>query len=136
MTNLATSLQGGKSDTLLLLAVTAAVPTVCQVLATSPILGFLLSGVALGPQGVNWVSDIHTTEMLADLGVVLFLFEMGVHLSLPTLWEMRSIVFGLGGAQMALTGGLVALVAKLCGLSTAAPSTKSIFSKRIIPVHF
>ena len=61
-----------------------------------------------GPQGANIVADIHTTELLADLDVVLFLFEMGVHLSLPVLWEMRSIVFGLGGAQMAVTSILVA----------------------------
>jgi monovalent cation:H+ antiporter-2, CPA2 family len=120
LTNLASSLKGGKSDTLLLLAVTALVPTFCNAIQTSPILGFLASGVALGPQGANLVNNLHFTELLADLGVVLFLFEMGVHLSLKTLWEMRAIVFGLGGAQMAITGGLVALVAKMCGLSTAA----------------
>lgn len=120
---LVASLKGGKSDTLLLLAVTALVPTLCHSLpgkGVSPILGFLASGVALGPQGMNAVSDIHFTEVLADLGVVLFLFEMGVHLSLKTLWEMRKIVFGLGGAQMALTGVIVAMVARACGLSTAA----------------
>lgn len=115
-----TSLKGGKSDTLLLLAATALVPTLCSLIQASPILGFLGSGLALGPQGLNWISDLHMTELLADLGVVLFLFEMGVHLSLKTLWDMRAIVFGLGGAQMLLTGGLVALVARLCGLSTAA----------------
>lgn len=120
MTNLAASLKGGKSDTLLLLAVTAFVPTICNAIKTSPILGFLASGVALGPQGANIVNNLHFTELLADMGVVLFLFEMGVHLSLKTLWEMRAVVFGLGGAQMAITGGLVAFVAKLCGLSTAA----------------
>jgi monovalent cation:H+ antiporter-2, CPA2 family len=103
------------------LILTAMIPTLCNgFLNMSPILGFLMSGVILGPQGINCVSNIHTIELLADLGVVLFLFEMGVHLSLPTLWEMRSIVFGLGGAQMALTGILVAYVAKLCGLSMAA----------------
>ncbi|CAB9498441.1 regulated potassium-efflux system protein [Seminavis robusta] len=121
LTNLASAMKGGKSDTLLLLMVTALVPTICNsVLSMSPILGFLFSGVALGPQGLNLVADIHTTEMLADLGVVLFLFEMGVHLSLPTLWEMRSIVFGLGGLQMTITAILVAAVAKYAGLDTAA----------------
>jgi monovalent cation:proton antiporter-2 (CPA2) family protein len=118
--NLFASLKGAKADVLLLLAVTAMVPTVCASIQTSPILGFLVSGLVLGPQGLNWVSDTHTTEMLADLGVVLFLFEMGVHLSLKTLWEMKSIVFGLGGLQMLLTGGLVAYVARACRLSTAA----------------
>ena len=118
--DLGVSLKGGKSDTLLLLSVTAMVPTLCALIKVSPILGYLASGLALGPQGLNWVADLHTTELLADLGVVLFLFEMGVHLSLKTLWDMRSIVFGLGGAQMLLTGGLVAMVARACGLSTAA----------------
>lgn len=114
------SFQGGKSDTLLLLVVTALVPTLCNTIKVSPILGFLASGLTLGPQGMNAVADIHFTEMLADLGVVLFLFEMGVHLSMKTLWEMRKIVFGLGGAQMALTGLVVAGVARACGLSLAA----------------
>jgi len=118
--NLMKSLQGGKSDTLLLLAVTALVPTICNTIKMSPILGFLASGVVLGPQGLNAVADIHFTELLADLGVVLFLFEMGVHLSLNTLWDMRKIVFGLGGAQMLFTGLLVAGVARVCGLSLAA----------------
>ena len=118
--DLGTSLKGGKADTLILLGVTALVPTICGALNASPILGFLASGLALGPQGLNLISDLHKTEQLADLGVVLFLFEMGVHLSLKTLWSMRSVVFGLGGAQMAVTGLLVALVARACGLSTAA----------------
>ena len=120
LSGLAKSIQGGKSDALLLLLVTAFVPTVCQMIQQSPILGFLASGIALGPQGANLVADIHFTEMLADLGVVLFLFEMGVHLSLKTLWDMRSIVFGLGGCQMATTAIIVALVARACGLSLAA----------------
>lgn len=117
---LGTSLKGGKADTLLLLGVTALVPTICAMVKVSPILGFLVSGLALGPQGLNLVADLHTTELLADLGVVLFLFEMGVHLSLKTLWDMRSIVFGLGGAQMALTAAAVASVARACGLGLAA----------------
>jgi CPA2 family monovalent cation:H+ antiporter-2 len=118
--DLASSIQGGKSDTLLLLLTTALVPTLCNMISVSPILGFLASGLALGPQGMNVVADLHRTEHLADLGVVLFLFEMGVHLSLKTLWDMRKIVFGLGGLQMAVTGGMVALVARACGLDLAA----------------
>lgn len=118
--DLGKSIKGKKADSLLLLGVTALVPTVCAAIKTSPILGYLISGLALGPQGLNMVSDLHTTELLADLGVVLFLFEMGVHLSLKTLWDMRTIVFGLGGLQVLLTGGLVATVARACGLSTAA----------------
>ena len=103
-TQMMQSFQGGKGDTLLLLIVTFLVPTLCNSLpggGLSPILGFLFSGVALGPQGANLVANVHTTELLADIGVVLFLFEMGVHLSMPVLWQMRNIVFGLGGAQMA-----------------------------------
>ena len=73
-------MNGAKGDTLLLLATTALNTPICKIIGMSPILGFLSLGLAAGPKGFNLVKDVHTTEMIADLGVVLFLFEMGVHL--------------------------------------------------------
>jgi len=111
---------GPKSDSLLLLLTTALVPAVCGRLSVSPILGFLASGVLLGPNGRKLIQDVHTTETIADLGVVLFLFEMGIHLDFKTLLDMRMDVFGLGLSQFLVTGLAVALVAKACGLDFAA----------------
>jgi CPA2 family monovalent cation:H+ antiporter-2 len=113
-------MDGAKGDTLLLLATTALNTPICKALSVSPILGFLSLGLAAGPKGFNLVKDVHTTEMIADLGVVLFLFEMGIHLSFNTLMKMKKDVFGLGGSQFLITALAVAAIAGYCGQSTAA----------------
>ena len=78
--------------------------------------------MALGPNGVKGglISDVHRTEMLADLGIVFFLFEMGLHINFETLMSMKKDVFGLGLAQVILTAGAVAGVASMCRMSSAA----------------
>lgn len=78
-------MQGPKADTLLLLLATSLVPPLCKQLKTSPILGFLMAGMAMGPNALGLISGIHTTEILAELGIVFFLFEMGIELSLERL---------------------------------------------------
>ena len=113
-------MNGAKGDTLLLLATTALNTPICKALCVSPILGFLSLGLAAGPKGFNLVKDVHTTEMIADLGIVLFLFEMGIHLSFDTLMKMKKDVFGLGGCQFLITALAVAAIAGYCGQSTAA----------------
>jgi len=113
-------LKGSKADTLLLLLTTALNTPLCHKLNISPILGFLATGLAAGPKGFGLVADIHTTEMIADLGVVLFLFEMGIHLSLDTLMKLKKEVFGLGGCQFAITAAVVAAIAGYCGQTAAA----------------
>jgi Kef-type K+ transport system membrane component KefB len=114
------SLKGAKADTLLLLGTSGFIPPICKQLSISPILVCLSLGVLLGPYGLKLVKDIHTTEMMADLGIVLFLFEMGLHLSFKTLLRMRTDVFGLGGMQFATTALAAGSIASLCGLSTSA----------------
>ena len=112
---------GPKGDALFLLATTAINTPLCQKIGLSPILGFLMLGIVLGPNGLQLVKDVHGTEHLADIGIVFFLFEMGIHLSFKTLMRMRKTVFGLGGSQFALTAILLALFASLVGgLSPAA----------------
>jgi len=114
--------EGARSDVLVLLSSIAMnAPISTRVLKMSPILGFLILGTFLGPQGINVVKDLHTTEIFADLGVVLFLFEMGIHLSFKTLYEMRRTVFGLGGTQWTTTAVLITSVCSLIlGVKPAA----------------
>ena len=115
-------MSGAKSDTITLLTTTALVAPICKKLGLSSILGFLASGMALGPNGIKGglISDVHRTEMLADLGIVFFLFEMGLHINFDTLMSMKNDVFGLGFAQVMLTATSVAGIAALCGLTPAA----------------
>ena len=113
-------MQGPKSDTLLLLLATSLITPLCKRLGTSPILGFLASGMLLGPNAFGLISGIHTTETLAELGIVFFLFEMGIELSFERLKSMRKDVFGLGFSQFLCTALAVAGVGKVVGLPANA----------------
>lgn len=96
-------------------------------LGISPVLGFLAVGLAIGPYGLArfsdqfpWIgaiviSDLAGVKAFAELGVVFLLFMIGLELSLARLWHMRSAVFGLGGAQVLLTGTAIAAVAAAFG---------------------
>ena len=123
LNDLSTFLKGGlRLDSLLLLAASAFTAPVClNVLGISPILGYLLLGMVTGPNGFNLVKDLHTTEVLAELGVVFFLFEMGIELSVSRLLSMKQDVFGLGGSQVLVTALVLGLLGKvLTPLSTPA----------------
>jgi CPA2 family monovalent cation:H+ antiporter-2 len=113
---LATYMSGAKSDTILLLMATALITPICQRIGISPILGFLASGMLLGPNGWGLISGIHTTETLAELGIVFFLFEMGIELSVERLLSMKRDVFGLGLCQFLCTASAVAALGKFVGL--------------------
>ena len=117
---LAAFMAGPKSDTLLLLLATALITPVCKRLGTSPILGFLASGMLIGPNGWGLINGIHTTETLAELGIVFFLFEMGIELSFDRLKSMRKDVFGLGLSQFVCTALAIAGIGKLAGLPANA----------------
>ena len=108
---------GARRDFFTLLLSTATVIPLATRLGVSPILGFLASGVALGPNGLGAVTELHTTEALAELGVVFFLFEMGLELSIAKLMAMKQEIFGLGLAQFVVT--TLALMAVLTGVMGA-----------------
>ncbi len=92
-------------------------------LGMSPVFGFLVVGLAIGPHGVArfadalpWlryavITDLAGVRPLAELGVVFLLFMIGLELSLDRLWSMRRRVFGLGGAQVIVTGAVIAVIA-------------------------
>jgi Kef-type K+ transport system membrane component KefB len=111
--NLLDSLRGTKLDTLILLGVTSFVVPLFKKLNTSPILGFLMIGTLLGPNGLSWVGDVHMMHLLGELGIVFFLFEMGLELSLDRLKKMKKDVFGLGTSQYVLTAAAFAGAARL-----------------------
>jgi len=119
LSGLASHMVGSKADAMLLLLTTAINKPLFKMIGFSPILGYLVLGLLFGPSGFDLVHDVHATEMLADIGIVFFLFEMGIHLDFKTLMSMRQDVFGLGGSQFVMTAAFVAFACKLCGLSVA-----------------
>src|SRR5437763_1964706 len=79
--------------------------------------GFIVAGVLLGPNALGLVSDVQQVESVAEVGVILLLFTIGIGFSLSRLREMgRQVVIG-GGAQVLLTVGLAAAVAAALGLA-------------------
>lgn len=74
------------------------------------IVGFLLAGIIMGPYGFELVSDVHIVEVLAEIGVILLMFTIGLEFSLGNLYALRYTVFGGGHIQVLLTTGIVALI--------------------------
>jgi len=100
-------------------AAVVAVP-VFRLMGLSAVLGYLAAGVAIGPSGLSLVEDPQTIATVAELGVVLLLFIVGLELKLSHLWEMKRDIFGLGFAQMAVTAICLGSAAMAVGFSPAA----------------
>ncbi len=60
------------------------------------VLGYLAAGLAIGPFGLNLIGDPLTILHVAELGVVMFLFIIGLEMEPSRLWSMRKDIFGLG----------------------------------------
>ena len=116
---MAHQIHGGERDTIVLLLATALVHPVMNLFGLSPVLGFLFAGMLLGPAGLQWVSDVETTTKLAELGVVFFLFEMGLELELERLKSVGRDAFTLGTAQFLLTTFLIGSLALKAGATGA-----------------
>jgi len=84
------------------------------------VLGYLAAGAVLGPWGLGVVPHAEATLDFAELGVVLLLFLVGLELEPSRLWALRQPVFGLGGAQVLVTGLLLTGIAQLLGFGWQA----------------
>jgi monovalent cation:H+ antiporter-2, CPA2 family len=71
-----------------------------------PLVGYLLAGVAVGPFTPGFVADAHLAPQLAEIGVILLMFGVGMHLSIRDLWEVRVIALPGALAQMAVATAL------------------------------
>ena len=87
--------------TLILLASAVAVVLLFRTLHLPAILGYLIVGTLVGPNGLGFVAASEDQSYLAEFGVVFLMFSVGLEFSLPQLMSMRRIVFGFGGAQVA-----------------------------------
>ena len=84
------------------------------------VLGYLASGMIIGPWGLGLIGDVESTLSFSEFGVVLLLFLIGLELEPRRLWTLRNSVFGLGGAQVAATGLAIGSVALASGFSWQA----------------
>ena len=93
----------GLELTLLLLGSAVLGVVAFRMLHLPPMLGYLAVGILIGPHALGLAENNHTTETLAEFGVVFLMFSIGLEFSLSQLMAMRRIVFGLGMAQVVLT---------------------------------
>ncbi len=92
-----------------LAAALVAVP-IAKRLNLGSVLGYLLAGVLIGPFILGWVGDQTQIMHVAEYGVVMMLFLVGLELHPHRLWRLRHSILGLGGLQVLLTAGLIMLV--------------------------
>ncbi len=85
-----------------------------------PILGYLLVGIVIGPHALNLVAGFEGVNELAEFGVVFLMFSIGLEFSLPKLYAMKRIVFGLGFLQVLITLVVVTGITVTAGLSWQA----------------
>ncbi|MCG6885943.1 MAG: cation:proton antiporter [Proteobacteria bacterium] len=78
--------------------------TLARRIGLSPIVGYLVAGVFIGPHALGLIQESETTHLLAELGVVFLLFDIGLHFTLSSIWDARRDIFGLGPLQIVLCG--------------------------------
>ncbi len=126
---------------ILLLAATALCVMVFERLGFGSVLGFIVAGIIVGPNTPGPVASEHLDELqqVSEMGVVLFLFIIGLEVRPERLWAMRRLLFGLGGGQVIISAvaitGMIALMkdvnwstAIILGLGFAMSSTAIIMT--------
>ena len=104
----------------LFLAAAVVAAPLAKLLRVGNVLGYLLVGVLIGPAGLRLVGDVGSVLHFAEFGVIMLLFVIGLELRPRRLWAMRSAIFGLGSAQVVLTGAALAAAALAFGLAWQA----------------
>jgi CPA2 family monovalent cation:H+ antiporter-2 len=106
-------------ELLIVLAVTIAIVYLFQKLRVPAIVGFLLAGVVIGPGGSGLIENVGQVETLADIGLVLLLFTIGIEFSLETILTMQRRILLAGFLQVVLTTVAVVGIASAMGASPA-----------------
>ncbi len=101
---------------LILLTTAVLAVVVFRLLRLPPMLGYLLSGVIIGPHAFGLIPEVAETQHLAEFGVVFLMFSIGLEFSLPKLVTMKNVVFGLGTAQVCTSMVIVMIVTWMIGI--------------------
>lgn len=99
------------NDILILLTASVFIVLLFKQLKLSPVLGYLVAGIMIGPYGFNILPANKITESIAELGIVFLLFAIGLELNFDKLKKMRKYVLGFGGLQVLLSTTAIAFIA-------------------------
>jgi CPA2 family monovalent cation:H+ antiporter-2 len=110
-------------DIVIIFGLSIAILFICHRLRVPTIVGFLLTGIVTGPYGLGLVKAVHEVEILAEVGVVLLLFTIGIEFSLERLLQIKKTVLMGGSIQVSLTLFLAFVIARQLG----QPVGESIF---------
>lgn len=100
-----------------LFVVSVIIAYVCYRFKMAPIVGFLIAGVIIGPNAVGLVRDQQLVNMLAEIGIILLLFTIGIEFSLEKLLRIKKAIFVGGGLQVVITTALVAFICQFFGIN-------------------
>lgn len=100
-------------EILYLLAAAVIAVLVSTRLGLGSVLGYLAAGAVIGPHGAALITESENLRHIGEFGVVFLLFMIGLEMKPRRLWIMRQFVFGLGGAQVLVTGAVIAAGAHL-----------------------
>ncbi|HSP90464.1 MAG TPA: cation:proton antiporter, partial [Vicinamibacterales bacterium] len=110
-------------DLVVILTAAVAVVLVFRRLQLPAIAGFIVAGALLGPSGLGWVGDVENIGRLAEIGVVLLLFTVGLEFPLKEMHRLRRVLTIGGGLQVGLTTIATAAIAAAWG----AGAPKAVF---------
>jgi CPA2 family monovalent cation:H+ antiporter-2 len=85
----------------------------------SPVLGFLVTGMIAGPHVLGIIQDVEQVEILAEIGIILLLFTIGVEMSIKELWDIKRFVLVGGGLQVIITSVLVYYISLSLGYGSS-----------------
>ena len=104
-------------ETLLaLLGATVVTVPIARRLGVGSIVGYLIAGLAIGPNGLRLVTGVPEIQNVSELGVIMLLFLIGLEIRPHRLWILRRTILGLGFGQMVPSAAILAILAHLCGI--------------------
>jgi len=110
-------------DIVIILLVSVPIIYLFRKLHLPSIVGFLIAGTIIGPYGFRLISEIEQVEVMAEIGVILLLFDIGLEVSFNKVYRIKKLFFSAGGLQV----GLTILIASLIFIAAGIEINKSIY---------